>query len=748
MSNSNTDDPTCVIKMLDEFRSCNPQRLPNLTNFETKELIPTRLQFDDSTYGSKKRKCSDSPLSISVEQDSQDTSDMSILSSPWNTRRMKADLAESKAQNIILEERVKKLHALRKELELVFENEKTSLLKQQARDRETIKALEDRVNTLRKRESEAKEELSQYKQQNESSKFNLEKKIFFLEKENARLEDQLKQVELLLHKKSTGGERRISELEAELKLSMEEVALFKNHVKSLGEKATEVASLKHTLELVELQLNEASQRIKELELELEKGKEARELLDKQQQNLTRLPSLEREVTSLREENRNLRDAVHNKLILEEEVMDLRSRQAGYEEREQQLTQLQATQGQLENLLEQWHRLARDHCVGAPPEKAISGPELLRIRIETLQQKELILTADKGQLDSQLKAAQNGKSRTEMELEKATKQIEKLQGVQEQQSNLIKRLQKKLLLVSRERDSYRSQLDLYEKELTVTSTSALLTSQQQQQKSRIEALEKTVEGYRELAEKLESDLEKASKGSGGLQTTERIMKLEEERNMLQKEKEELLKRRDELEIELEQRALKGDFNPLKTRVLHFRMNPAAKAEAEQQDEVAQLKQECERLQERVRVLEGGQTLDVTEAVNFRLATSSSQEVKELREQIKSYDTKLQRLKEAFKSTSQEYREVCYILLGYRIDRIKPNLYRLSSMYADSPDDFLMFKLVNGSPELLETPYSLTLEEFINLHLKHQHSMPVFLSAITLDLFQRQTVCSSGDPITLE
>ncbi|XP_069686067.1 mitotic spindle assembly checkpoint protein MAD1-like [Periplaneta americana] len=179
-----------------------------------------------------------------------------------------------------------------------------------------------------------------------------------------------------------------------------------------------------------------------------------------------------------------------------------------------------------------------------------------------------------------------------------------------------------------------------------------------------------------------------------------------------------------------------------------MNPAAKAEAEQQDEVAQLKQECERLQERVRVLEGGQTLDVTEAVNFRLATSSSQEVKELREQIKSYDTKLQRLKEAFKSTSQEYREVCYILLGYRIDRIKPNLYRLSSMYADSPDDFLMFKLVNGSPELLETPYSLTLEEFINLHLKHQHSMPVFLSAITLDLFQRQTVCSSGDPITLE
>jgi hypothetical protein len=55
--------------------------------------------------------------------------------------------------------------------------------------------------------------------------------------------------------------------------------------------------------------------------------------------------------------------------------------------------------------------------------------------------------------------------------------------------------------------------MYEKELTVTSSTALLNSPQQQQRSRIEALEKTVEGYRELVERLEADLEKAVKGSG-------------------------------------------------------------------------------------------------------------------------------------------------------------------------------------------------------------------------------------------
>jgi hypothetical protein len=50
---------------------------------------------------------------------------------------------------------------------------------------------------------------------------------------------------------------------------------------------------------------------------------------------------------------------------------------------------------------------------------------------------------------------------------------------------------------------------------------------------------------------------------------------------------------------------------------------------------------------------------------------------------------------------------------------------------------IFQLADGNLELLETPYSTTLEHFINLHLKSQHSIPMFLSAITVDLFGCQT-----------
>jgi hypothetical protein len=57
------------------------------------------------------------------------------------------------------------------------------------------------------------------------------------------------------------------------------------------------------------------------------------------------------------------------------------------------------------------------------------------------------------------------------------------------------------------------------------------------------------------------------------------------------------------------------------VEHCRVNPAAEAEAQREDKLTRLQQECDRLQERVRVLEEGQTQEV----NLRLAASNTQKV---------------------------------------------------------------------------------------------------------------------------
>jgi len=52
------------------------------------------------------------------------------------------------------------------------------------------------------------------------------------------------------------------------------------------------------------------------------------------------------------------------------------------------------------------------------------------------------------------------------------------------------------------------------------------------------------------------------------------------------------------------------------------------------------------------------------------------------------------------------------------------------------------------QLLETPFSKTIEEMINLHLGQQHSLPVLLSSLTIDLFSKQSMIMTADSTRFE
>lgn len=65
-----------------------------------------------------------------------------------------------------------------------------------------------------------------------------------------------------------------------------------------------------------------------------------------------------------------------------------------------------------------------------------------------------------------------------------------------------------------------------------------------------------------------------------------------------------------------------------------------------------------------------------------------------------------------------------------------------MYAESTEDFLTFCLNDENfLNLVETPYSTTLNSLIDIHLNENKSVPSFLSALTLDLFQQTTISIS-------
>ena len=67
--------------------------------------------------------------------------------------------------------------------------------------------------------------------------------------------------------------------------------------------------------------------------------------------------------------------------------------------------------------------------------------------------------------------------------------------------------------------------------------------------------------------------------------------------------------------------------------------------------------------------------------------------DIKSQLDSAELKNKRLMEAFKKTSQQFREVSYQLLGYKIDLDTPcqNQYRLMNVYAESPNDYLIFQV---------------------------------------------------------
>lgn len=112
--------------------------------------------------------------------------------------------------------------------------------------------------------------------------------------------------------------------------------------------------------------------------------------------------MEKEVEKLREENTRLKDEVMNKLLLEEEVHDLKSRLVNYKEQEKKLANLQAEKIQTDMYLDEWRSVARGICETIGFDSSL--PHLLRNHVEKLQQQEIALTSAKVELESQLTTA--------------------------------------------------------------------------------------------------------------------------------------------------------------------------------------------------------------------------------------------------------------------------------------------------------------------------------------------------------
>ncbi|CAG9821072.1 unnamed protein product [Phaedon cochleariae] len=660
--------------------------------------------------------------------------DMSYVGSPMEIRRIRADLVGARNTILTLEGRISHMHSVRKQMQMMFDEENHVLKRQSEHDKKSILDLEDRLQTIRKREIEVKKELAEVHNKYQQLKIRSNEEIETLEKSIEDMKEETRHMESEENGIVSGLERRITQLETMLEAAEEDAEAQKKLADELRKRLSENTSLQKDFDMKEQELQKANFYIKELEYAKENILEFHEQAKTQAYKLAHYIELEKENELFKEENSRLKDEIRNKLILEEEVHDLKNRLTKFKEYEKKLSELQVQETQNAMCLSEWRAVARGICESSDSDSVLQ--HLLRSAVERLQQQELTLTSEKVEMESQLKSITHEEKVAKSELEKCQKLILELKQTGEQKQNLIHRMQKKLLLVSRERDSYRLQLDSYERDLTMSLANTTTGGQIQSQKDRIENLERIVDGYRDMVSKLENDLQNAQPNAHSDMVSirsEQITRLQDEIQQLKNENEMLRERRDELEIQLESCAI-GDDTLQGGKAVHMQNNPLSDYLSKREQHTEKLEQEVERLKRKIKNMEEG-----IESSKLGDITMTAKEVQTLKEEIKSHETQAQMLKEFFKSQMQDFRNVIYMLLGYKIDRTQNSLYKLRSMYAEQPDDQLCFQVdKDGDLNLLENEFSATLESMINLHLKHQKSIPVFLSAITMDLFNNKTM----------
>ncbi|XP_075021411.1 mitotic spindle assembly checkpoint protein MAD1 isoform X1 [Calonectris borealis] len=657
----------------------------------------------------------------------------------------------SKSQLLQVEREKMQMELSHKRARIELEKAANTNARNYEREADRNQELLTRIKQYQERETEAENKLKEQMEMNKSYKKSMETMSKKLQEKESKLAEANETITVLKGK--------ISELQWNIMNQEMQMTSQDSQKQELMEqldvqhkKWQEASQQIQTLQASQSLLAEYEQKIKDLEQKFSQQEHDALIVKNMKAELARFPKMERELRQLREENAYFREMKENNGLLKEEVEGLQRKLERYEKVQAQLVTVELENEKLLGRLKSWEKL--DQSTGLN----IRTPDDLSRQIVALQQRELALKEQNSTITNSARILEKARQQLQEEILRIQSQLLDEKKKREQHEALVRRLQKRVLLLTKERDGMRAILESYDSELTPSEHSPQLNRRMREAEEMVQKLHahnteleaqlsqvlEEVGNHKQRAEMLEVEMkilksqENTAEQSTVITKEEvdalrlKIEELEAERSKLEEEKR-------SLEMKLEKLTLQGDYDPSRTKVLHFSMNPASLAKQQRKEEQQQLQEECERLRELVRVLEGGGSIPGSlEGVgNFQ----SPQEIAELKKQVESAELKNQRLKEVFQTKIQEFRKVCYTLTGYQIDITTENQYRLTSIYAEHQGDCLLFKASSssgGKMQLLETEFSRTIRELIELHLLHQDSIPAFLSALTLDLFSRQTV----------
>ncbi|NWT67063.1 MD1L1 protein, partial [Prunella himalayana] len=606
----------------------------------------------------------------------------------------------SKSQLLQVEREKMQMELSHKRARIELEKAANTNARNYEREADRNQELLTRIKQYQERETEAENKLKEQMEMNKSYKKSMETMSKKLQEKESKLAEANETITVLKGKISElqwnimNQEMQMTSQDSQKQELMEQLDVEKK-------KWQEASQQIQTLQASQSLLTEYEQKIKDLEQKLSQQEHDAVIVKNMKAELARFPKMERELRQLREENAYFREMKENNGLLKEEVEGLQRKLERYEKVQAQLVTVELENEKLLGKLQSWEKL--DQSTGLN----IRTPDDLSRQIVALQQRELALKEQNSTFMNSARVLEKARQQLQEELLCVQSQLLDEKKKREHQEALVRRLQKRVVLLTKERDGMRAILESYDSELTPAEHSPQLSRRMREAEDMVQKLHahnteleaqlsqvlEEVGNHKQRAEMLEVEMkvlksQQCTAEQSTVITKEEVDTLRLKIEELEAERSKLAEENRSLEMQLEKLTLQGDYDPSKTKVLHFSMNPMSLAKQQRKEEQQQLQEECERLRELVRVLKGGGSISGNlEGVG---GFQSPQEVAELKKQVESAELKNQRLKEVFQTKIQEFRKVCYTLTGYQIDITTENQYRLSSIYAEHQGDCLLFK----------------------------------------------------------
>ncbi|TWW58915.1 Mitotic spindle assembly checkpoint protein MAD1 [Takifugu flavidus] len=408
-------------------------------------------------------------------------------------------------------------------------------------------------------------------------------------------------------------------------------------------KYQDVSQLYQSLQATQSTCSDHVIKIKELERRLALQEQDVAIMKTVKSELARVPGMEKELKNLREDNSFLRESRENCSLLKEEVEGLRKKLERMEKMKEDLVNMELEKNRMAEKLQAWENLGQSTGLN------IRKPEDLSREVIQIQQREFALKEQNYTLNSRVRSAERSHSDVCAELSEQRGKTLEEKKKRELQDTLVRRLQKRLMLLNKERDGMRAILESYDSELGSTEYSPQLSK-------RLKEAEDVLQRTQNHNVELEAELNKTHKEMGTLKlqlqtvelelesvkkqqaanadsscsaTKEELSILRQKIEDLEADRQRLEEQNNNLEMRLERHNLQGDYDPLKTRVLHLKMNPTSVAKQQRQQEMETIQEEVTRLRELVRSLQDGgslvQSQDDSIVPNLGLGLPPSKEV---------------------------------------------------------------------------------------------------------------------------